>query len=122
MIYLVLLFISVAVPPFFHVRPKNEWKVENDFVEIQCAAGGRPQPTIMWTYNGQSIHETEYNPRRIVTENYIKIANVTKIDIGNYACNATNIIGYAFQDIHVQVYGAYSLISLRCKDCRLNVT
>ena len=54
-----------------------------------------------------SINEAPPNARRIVETNRILIKDLRKSDTGNYGCNATNVHGYSYKDVYVNVLGKY---------------
>ena len=82
--------------------------VEGEEVTFECKADGVPKPKIKWIHNGQPIELAEPNSNRIVTPERITIKNLRKSDTGNYGCNATNSIGYQYEDVYVNVLGKSS--------------
>jgi len=72
---------------------------EGETIEFICEAGGKPAPEIKWIHNGKPLDEAEPNPRREITTNGIKLHDITKLDTGNYRCNATNSFGYVYKDV-----------------------
>lgn len=102
-----ILFLSAI--PYFEKEPEIENRAEGETATFYCEAGGRPPPKQYWIYNGMPIEEAPYNPRRIVEPNRIIIKNLTKADTGNYGCNATNVHGYVYKDVYVNVLGKYKL-------------
>ncbi|XP_069981771.1 neuroglian isoform X2 [Penaeus vannamei] len=95
--------VEVQAIPYFEKEPEIENRAEGETATFYCEAGGRPPPKQYWIYNGMPIEEAPYNPRRIVEPNRIIIKNLTKADTGNYGCNATNVHGYVYKDVYVNV-------------------
>ncbi|KAG5892872.1 hypothetical protein JTB14_032595 [Gonioctena quinquepunctata] len=95
--------LDVQAVPYFTREPEVVNATEDDKVELFCEAGGEPEPAIKWIHNGKPIEQSPYNPRRKVFPNKIMIERLLKNDTGNYGCNATNSIGYAYKDVYVNV-------------------
>ena len=81
-------------PPQFLEAPKTELQSLGGRVELPCRARGSPQPRITWTKNGQ-ILPTE-------TETLV-IPSLAQGDVANYACNASNIAGYEYKNVIVNI-------------------
>ncbi len=72
-------------------------------VEFQCWAEGVPEPTIVWTKNGERLpNETG---RKLV------IHNIGVSDVANYACNASNVAGYEYKDVYLNVLTVAAVIT-----------
>ena len=95
--------LQVLAAPYFLVEPTNFVGAEDDTAEFTCEAHGSPAPEIKWIHNGKPIDEASVNPRRQVLPNKIIIRGLQKSDTGNYGCNATNSIGYAYKDVYLNV-------------------
>ncbi|ALC49261.1 Nrg [Drosophila busckii] len=95
--------LKIHAIPYFTVEPEDQSASEDEEVIFNCKAAGHPEPTIQWIHNGKPIAQSEPNPRRTVTNNYIKIVNLIKKDTGNYGCNATNSLGYVYKDVVLNV-------------------
>ena len=91
--------------PYFKREPEVENKAEGETAVFYCDAGGRPPPKLQWIYNGMPITEAPANSRHTVEANKIIISDLTRADIGNYGCNATNEHGYVYRDVYVNVLG-----------------
>ncbi|XP_062139817.1 neuroglian isoform X1 [Drosophila sulfurigaster albostrigata] len=89
--------------PYFTLEPEIQNAAEEEEVTFKCEAAGHPEPTIQWIFNGKPIAQAADNPRRTVTNNYIRIVNLEKKDTGNYGCNATNSLGYVYKDVYLNV-------------------
>jgi neuronal cell adhesion protein len=87
------------------VEPEIVNAAEEETVEFHCEASGLPEPQIKWIHNGLPIEQAPHNPRRLVKQNKITIERLVKSDTGNYGCNATNILGYVYKDVYVNVLG-----------------
>ncbi|XP_065208503.1 neuroglian-like [Planococcus citri] len=95
--------LKVLVEPRFVKKPESVTIDEQETVEFHCQATGIPQPEIIWTHNGKPLSEAPSNPRRSISDNSIVIEGLWKNDTGNYGCNATNSVGYVYQDAFVNV-------------------
>ncbi|EDW07901.2 neuroglian isoform X1 [Drosophila mojavensis] len=95
--------LKIHAIPYFTEEPEIQNAAEDEEVVFNCKAAGHPEPTIQWIHNGKPIEQSEPNPRRTVTNNYIKIVNLVKNDTGNYGCNATNSLGYVYKDVYLNV-------------------
>ena len=51
-----------------------------------------PYPKITWTKNGEIVEEDE---------DILRIGSTTKEDVGTYACNASNLAGYAYKMVYL---------------------
>ena len=97
--------LEILAKPRFTVKPQIQTAAEGEEVTFECKADGVPKPKIKWIHNGKPIELAEPNPDRIVTPERITIKNLRKSDTGNYGCNATNSIGYQYEDVYVNVLG-----------------
>ena len=80
--------------PHFEVAPKTELQSLGKRVELVCRAAGSPQPDITWTKNGKILN--------IKTDTLI-IPSMAQEDVANYACNASNIAGYEYKNVIVNI-------------------
>ena len=97
--------LTVYAAPYFTKEPESHTKAEGEDVMFECEADGFPAPKILWIHNGVSIDKAPPNPRRTVTSNSIIIKNLTKLDTGNYGCNATAQASdrYIYKDVFINV-------------------
>ena len=84
-----------SVPPSFTEAPKTELRSIGSRVELTCEAEGTPPPDITWSKNGDALPVT--------TGNRIIIPSLSQADVANYACNASNIAGYQYKNIIVNI-------------------
>lgn len=90
-------------PPIFTKSPENEIPSVGSTVEFHCEADGLPEPTIVWTKNGERLpNETG---RKLV------IHNIGVVDVANYACNASNVAGYEYKDVYLNVLTVGAVIT-----------
>jgi len=82
--------------PSFSREPKTELKSIGSRVELRCEAKGNPEPKILWTKNGTPITTT-------TPDGSLIIPNLGQTDVANYACNASNIAGYQYKNIIVNI-------------------
>ncbi|XP_044742143.1 neuroglian [Chrysoperla carnea] len=95
--------LSVLSSPYFTREPEFVNAADDETVEIHCEAKGIPDPDIKWIHNGRPIAESPPNPRRKVSSNTIRIERLQANDTGNYGCNATNVHGYVYKDVYINV-------------------
>lgn len=95
--------LTVIVPPHLIVKPDVQSVSEGADAEFTCQANGLPAVNVAWTYNGKPIEEAPPNVRRTVRDDNIIIENVTQSDTGNYGCNASNLFGYIYADLYLNV-------------------
>jgi hypothetical protein len=99
------LFLLTAKPTFL-VQPESIVAGQGDRVIMHCKVHGRPQPLIQWFHNGVPIADSH------VVGGIVRFSNgsllfpeVTRAFTGNYACNASNSLGYAFKNVFLMARG-----------------
>jgi hypothetical protein len=80
--------------PVFTRNPQTEVQTLGSRVELRCTAKGEPQPEIIWLKNSQEVMRG--------AENLI-IPALQQSDVANYACNASNIAGYVYKNVIVNI-------------------
>ncbi|KAF5274231.1 hypothetical protein FQA39_LY07335 [Lamprigera yunnana] len=103
--------LKVLAVPYFTKEPEFITAAEDETIELKCTAAGVPEPQIKWIHNGKPIEVALPNPRRRISPNSIIIEKITKKDIGNYGCNATNSLGYIYKDVYVNVLALAPVIT-----------
>ncbi|KAG5683012.1 hypothetical protein PVAND_012322 [Polypedilum vanderplanki] len=117
-----LINVDVLAEPYFISYPQSIVAIENQtkVVEFTCEVRGLPEPTIIWTYNGRVLNITTSNDndnelvtstqsseisreRLSIVKNKLTIKDLMKSDIGNYGCNATNNLGFAYRDFYLDI-------------------
>lgn len=95
--------LEVLASPYFISRPLSQTVAENDtsVVEFTCEIRGIPEATIEWTHNGKQLQLTE--ERLSVLNNKLTIKDLIKSDGGNYGCNATSKLGFAYLDFYLDI-------------------
>lgn len=78
---------------------------EGESVEFYCEADGVPKPTITWTRNSEPLSQSEADSRLSLTPDgsRLTLIDLTDSDTANYGCNASNRLGYVYQDVYVNV-------------------
>lgn len=79
--------------------------------EFSCAAGGTPSPNIEWFINGESLSTALRTDKRLSDPKKFShpevgklyFTNVAKTDYMVIQCNASNIHGYVFSDVYLNV-------------------
>ena len=80
--------------PVFTRAPQTEVQTLGSRVELGCSAKGEPQPEIVWLKNSKEVMRG--------AENLI-IPALKQSDVANYACNASNIAGYVYKNVIVNI-------------------
>ena len=83
------------IPPTFIHAPENEIAGAGSRVVLRCEAGGSPKPKIQWTKNGEKMVGQ--------TSSRLVIDSLSQADVANYACNASNIAGYEYKNVIVNI-------------------
>lgn len=98
-----LITLEVLAAPYFISPPKSQTVAENDtsVFEFSCEVRGVPEATIEWTHNGKELQFSE--ERLSVLNNKLTIKDLIKSDAGNYGCNATNKLGFAYLDFYLDI-------------------
>lgn len=94
--------VSVASAPYWIRAPNNTNAAQDESVQFECLAEGKPKPNLEWLLNGQPLTSQKRSSLRI-DGNTLYIDSVKKSDMGVYQCNASNIHGYAFRDYYLNV-------------------
>ena len=84
-----------TVPPSFIRSPESEIKNIGGRAEFECSGEGEPKPTVTWYKNGEII-DGETGKRLVVP-------SVEEKDVANYACNISNIAGYEYKDVYLNI-------------------
>ena len=82
-----------AAAPSFIQAPKTELKSIGSRVELVCEAEGSPTPRISWTKNGEPVS----------SRSSLVIPSLGQDDVANYACNASNSVGYEYKNVIVNI-------------------
>ena len=75
---------------------------------LNCAASGKPDPTISWTVNGSPLHASGNSGISFRNgKKELTMMNLNKTDSGEYQCVAHNILG--------NISSNASTLSVQCK-------
>lgn len=94
--------VSVSSAPYWVRAPNNTNAAQDESVQFECLAEGKPKPTLEWLLNGQPL-DAQKRPSIKIDGNTLRIDSLKKTDMGVYQCNASNIHGYAFRDFYLNV-------------------
>ena len=83
------------VAPTFSQAPENEISGAGSRVMLRCEAEGKPSPSIQWTKNGHVMVGQ--------TSSRLVIPSLSQADVANYACNASNVAGYEYKNVIVNI-------------------
>lgn len=81
--------------PVFIRAPESELPSVGNTAKFECIAEGKPDPQIVWTKNGEVLPGE--------TGNRLVLHNIGPGDVANYACNASNIAGYEYKDVYLNI-------------------
>jgi len=81
--------------PVFLTAPESELPSAGSTATFECIAEGKPEPTIAWMKNGEKMVGE--------TGNKLVLNNIGSADVANYACNASNIAGYEYKDVYLNI-------------------
>lgn len=96
-----------TVAPRVHFSSNRLIAEEGQNVSIVCTATGQPQPHVTWS---KSIGRLPH--RAVVSNETLKISNVTKKDGGTYHCAARNILGSAQDATLLMVFSSLRFLAL----------
>lgn len=88
--------VEVQQAPTFVGNLTSQTVAEGSTVTFTCEADSTGEVTYTWLFNGRPISPTVTHPRRAISSSSLVIEDVTMVDIGNYACNASSDLGYAY--------------------------
>ena len=98
-----------SVPPYInesHAIDEQSVVLGNSIV-LHCPASGVPEPLIRWTREGEAFsYLSEPNLRVQEGGTQLQIFNAQLLDIGSYACTATNPAGTATKEFILNIMGA----------------
>lgn len=94
--------VSVSSAPYWIRSPHNANAAQDENVQFECLAEGKPKPNLEWLLNGQPI-DAQKRPSLRIDGTTLYIESLKKSDMGVYQCNASNIHGYAFKDFYLNV-------------------
>lgn len=94
--------VTVSSAPYWIRAPNNTNAAQDESVQFECLAEGKPKPNLEWLLNGQPLN-TQKRPSIKIDGNILYIDSLKKSDMGVYQCNASNIHGYAFKDFYLNV-------------------
>ncbi|XP_044590611.1 neogenin isoform X4 [Cotesia glomerata] len=93
-------------PPVFIAKPKAQIAVEGATIILECAANGRPKPSILWLKNGVAVDLATLDSRyRKIAASSLMITDIMEEDTGSYQCRAKNDVETldAVAEVTVQV-------------------
>ncbi|XP_076066165.1 hemicentin-2-like [Oratosquilla oratoria] len=88
--------VEVIMAPKFKEELASQTVEEGALVVFTCEAEASTDVGYNWYINGRPVKDMVETPRRDVEGAKLTIKGAVKADIGNYACNATSSIGYAY--------------------------
>ena len=86
--------------PKVTTHPQSGTKTEGKNVTLFCNASGNPPLKLSWTIDGSPVNAIA-NHRISLSSNKteLTITNVSRMDSGQYLCEANNIIGNAISNV-----------------------
>ena len=88
------------VAPTISSEVLDQAQNNGDTATFTCQATGEPVPAISWYFNGVLVNESNIMKYiiSVISLNFtainstLKIMNIESSDVGNYTCNATNVV------------------------------
>jgi len=97
--------VAVDMPPVFTDTLKSHTVAPGTKVIFACSVNGSGVIVFRWTHNGRPIPPEDSN--RLMEGSSLVVKSATHRDIGNYACNATSVYGYAYGQSTLNVIGGH---------------
>ena len=97
-----------TVPEFVDGGPKPHLIPFEQSATLFCDAKGEPTPDIVWTKDGQ-LMDFRYELQNMgkikldSSTNSLTINSVKEDMVGTYACNATNLAGYVYKSVPLNI-------------------
>ena len=95
-----LFYLSEA--PLINLSSGGRYYKEGSLVTIACEASGKPLPDVAWIRNG--VLESSGNKAA-----YLQFKNISRMDTGQYTCQANNSVKVTSIDTTIVVYCKYIL-------------
>lgn len=95
--------LSVQSQPRWTKMPTDKKIGVEENVTLVCEADANPKPEIQWYINGVAIEKTHETKNRKLWGNALVFTNLTQSDSQVLQCNASNIHGYLWADIYLQI-------------------
>lgn len=108
------MYFSLLEPPFFTERLEPMDVTMGDAVCLKCQIDGTPEIKVSWFKADGKVRSSptckmEFSKGTAC----LKLAKVTKADVGEYTCKAENSIGSASSSCLITVQGEATSISLQ---------
>lgn len=87
--------VEVEMKPTFRSELASQTVREGATVTFTCDAEATGEVVYNWIFNGRVLDKDGHH-RRTLAGNKLTINDVSVVDVGNYACNATSSVGYAY--------------------------
>lgn len=85
-------FLKVHIKPFLIRGPQNQTVLSGSSVIFPCRVGGEPMPDVLWRRSA-SGGNMPLGRVHILEDRSLQLDNVSIEDIGEYSCEADNIVG-----------------------------
>lgn len=95
---------DIAELPTFKEQPEVEIKAAGDSATFKCVGGGEPEPDIIWSKNGKVLADRQ-------NESHLTIERINTDDIATYACNISNIYGYDYKVVYLDILNQQPIIT-----------
>ncbi|XP_064650190.1 hemicentin-1-like isoform X2 [Lineus longissimus] len=98
--------LEVLVPPQIDDRllDLNPFVIQNRSVYIDCPVTSIPQPSFLWSKNGQPLFDFPYpNLKLLNNGRQIHVVKAQVSDAGDYTCLATNVAGQLSRTFKLEV-------------------
>ena len=97
-----------TIPQFTEGGPQPQLIPYEKPTTLHCAAEGQPDPEIIWTKDGDIInvlYDIEHRGQislDLATKS-LTVNSVKEDTVGTYACNATNLAGYTYKSVPLNI-------------------
>ncbi|XP_076447562.1 neuroglian-like isoform X2 [Babylonia areolata] len=95
--------LTVESYPRWKKRPRDMKVGVEDDVTVVCRASGTPKPKVQWYINGLPLEEVPRAKNRQLRGDDLVFTNLTQDDSQVIQCNVSNIHGYQWVDVFLQV-------------------
>ncbi|KAL8567510.1 hypothetical protein ACOMHN_010101 [Nucella lapillus] len=105
--------LSVESKPRWTKQPEDMEVGVEDNITVVCSVDSNPKPTVQWYINGIHVSRAPPAKNRHIHGNALVLSKVTLDDSQVVQCNASNVHGYLWADVFLQVEAmAPSIVSM----------
>lgn len=96
---------EVQVAPEFVVKLETTTVSESETASLECKVRGEPAPKVQWLKDGKQVKADAQHKIEALADGVHKLTvkNATQNDLGDYICEAVNVVGKAETKAHLEV-------------------